>query len=304
MRARLAYLRSRRYLSDPITAGKWIAEGLGLVNRGLAIDQNDADALELRGNLQYWKYLLRLEQDSAKASALRANARRDLEQATRLRPTQAGAWASLSHLYSNDPSTSLTDVMFAARRAYEADAFLAQAPKIIERLFYAAYDLDQPVDAAHWCQEGLRRFPANSAFTTCQLYLMTMRGQDANPAKAWRLAGSDVFDKQLAGGSPEFQKAEARMMAAAVLARAGLKDSSLSVARKALGNSEIDPTRFLYLQGAFVLLLAGDKPGALQDLKTFLTANPERRGEFWPDPGWRFRSLMNDPAFKGIVGTQ
>jgi hypothetical protein len=45
-----------------------------------------------------------------------------------------------------------------------------------------------------------------------------------------------------------------------------------------------------------------DKPAAVQSLKTFLAANPERRNEFVPDPGWKFRSLTNEPAFKDLVG--
>ena len=302
LRARLAYLRSRRYLSDPVAAGAWIGLGLGHVGRALALGGNNADALELRGNLQYWKYLLRLEQDPGKATALRASARTDLEAATRLRPTQAGAWASLSHLYGNDPATSQTDVILAARRAYEADAFLANAPKIVERLFYAAYDLDQPIDAERWCEEGLRRFPEEPAFTTCQLYLMTMRTQTPDPARAWQLAESEALTRDLAGGSAEFQKAEGRMMVAAVLARAGLKDSAKAVARGALLSAEADPTRFLYLQESFALVLADDKPGAVEALKTFLAANPERRAEFTPDPGWRLRSLSGDPAFQALVG--
>ncbi len=303
LRGRLAYLRSRRYLSDPINAGKWIETGLGHVARAMVIAPNNADAFELRGNLQYWKYLLRLEQDPTAAAALRARARSDLEQATRLRPTQAGAWASLSHLYGNDPTTSQTDVILAARRAYEADAYLANAPKIVERLFYASYDLDQPVDATHWCDEGKRRFPAEPAFTTCQLYLMTMRSQTPDPAKAWQLSGSPVLAKAQPGGSAEFQQAEARMMVAAVLARAGLKDSAKAVARSALLSTEADPTRFLYLQESFVLVLAGDKAGAVQALKTFLVANPERRTDFVPDPGWKYRSLAGDPTFQALVGS-
>jgi serine/threonine-protein kinase len=297
LRARLAYLRSRRSFSDLIAAGRWIATGLAHVDRGLALSANNADALELRGNLQYWKYLLRLEQDPTQATALRNSARNDLEQATRLNPTQAGAWASLSHLYYNDPSTSITDVMLAARRAYEADAFLSNAATIVERLFYAAYDLDQGVDADHWCAEGARRFAEESAFTTCQIYLMTMRGQNADPAKAWRLAGSKTLTE-------DYQKAEARMMVAGVLARAGQKDSARAVARGAVASTEVDPTRDLYLQQAFVFTLLDDKPAAVQALKTFLAANPERRNAFAADPGWRLRSLANEPAFKDLVGAR
>jgi serine/threonine-protein kinase len=297
-RARLAYLRSRRSFDNLIAAGRWITAGLGHVERGLALDANNADALELRGNLQYWKYLLRLEQNQTAATELRNRARADLELATRLNPSQAGAWASLSHLYYNDPSTSITDVMLAARNALQSDAFLSNAATIIERLFNASYDLDQAVDATHWCDEGARRFPDESAFTTCQIAVMTMRGQDADPAKAWQLAGRETVTRG------EYEKAEARMLVAAVLARAGLKDSARAVAVSATANTEVDPTRDLYLQQAFVFMLLDDKTAAVAALKTYFAANPERRRDFLPDPGWRFRSLVTDSAFVRLVGTR
>ena len=294
LRARVAYVRSRHSFDDLLAAGRWIAAGLGHLDRALALDGNNADALELRGNLRYWKYLLRLEQDPAKAPALRDAARADLEQATRLNPGQAGAWASLSHLYYNDPTTSTTDVMLAARRAYESDAYLANAATIVERLFYASYDLDQPVDAAHWCDEGARRFPSEAAFSTCQIFLMSMRGQTPDPARAWRLAESPLL-------TGDYQKAEARMLTAAVLARAGLKDSARAVARGAVVNADIDPTRDLYLQQAFVFTLLDDKTAAIGALKTYLAANPERRKDFSEDPGWRLRSLTAEAGYRDLT---
>ncbi len=301
-RGRLAYLRSRRSLRDPIAAGKWIAVGMGHVDRGLSLAPNNPDALELRGNLQYWKYLLRLEQDPAKAAALRTRARNDLEQATRLRPTQAGAWSSLSHLYANDTSFSTTDVLLAAQRAYEADAFLAGAPRILERLFNASYDLGQTVDAVHWCGEGTRRFPDEGAFTICRIMLMTMPGQDPDPGTAWRLAESETLTRGQTSGPPAFQKARARMIVAAVLARAGLKDSARAVAQAALAGPDVDPTRYLYWRQAMVLTELGDTAAAVAALKTYLAASPERRRDFVPDPGWYFRSLLNDRAFRDLVG--
>jgi serine/threonine-protein kinase len=303
---RLAYLRSRRNPGDAGQARKWIDTGMSHVNRALAVAGNDADALELRGNLQYWKYLLRLEQDTTAAAALRDRARKDFEEATRIRPTQAGAWASLSHLYNNDPSAGATDAMLAARRAYESDAFLANAPQVLARLFYAAYDLDQPIDAAHWCTEGSRRFPKEYLFTLCHIYLMTMRGAQPDIPRAWRLADSVAFTRGQTGGAPAFQEAQARMWVAAALARAGLKDSSRAVAKRALAaaGADVDPSRFLYKVQAIAFTLIDDKPAAIQSLKTYLAANPERRREFRDDSGWLFRSLANEQALKDVVGTR
>jgi hypothetical protein len=57
------------------------------------------------------------------------------------------------------------------------------ASKIIERLFNGYYDLDQAVDATHWCEEGFRRFPENGLFTICQIYIMTMRARTPTPPR-------------------------------------------------------------------------------------------------------------------------
>jgi serine/threonine-protein kinase len=298
----VAYRQSRLAASDPAQANSFIHRGMSFADTVLGRDNADPDALELRGTLEYWKWLLRLEQDPAAAKALFASARKDLEAATRINPAQAGAWGSLSHLYGLADGAGETDIVLAARRAYESDAYLENAPKIIERLFNGYYDLDQAVDASHWCDEGFRRFPDNGIFTTCQLYLMTMRGQTPDPTKAWRLANSDAIAKDPSAGSPELIKRDALLMVAAVLARAGLTDSARAVARGGPAGTDVDPSRFLYLQQAFALLLAGDKPGAVGALKVYLAANPGRRELFALDPGWRFRELTGDPAFRSLVG--
>lgn len=194
--------------------------------------------------------------------------------------------------------------MVAAQRAYEADAYLENAPAVINRLFLAAYDLEQEVDALRWCTEGRRRLPGDARFVMCRLYLMTMRGQNADPTAAWALAGDPAVRNDATTGSPEFRQHEARMLVAAVLARAGLKDSALRVGQAALAGADVDPTKSLYDLWAFTQVLAGEKAGALTALKGYLAANPERRRDFLPDPGWRFRPLLDFPGFKDAVATR
>jgi hypothetical protein len=94
------------------------------------------------------------------------------------------------------------------------------------------------------------------------------------------------------------------MVVAAILARAGLKDSARHLARQARGNGELDPTRDLMMIDAFVQNLIGDKEEALRSLKVYLAANPERRANIAEDPGWWFRSLQEDPRFKELVGVK
>jgi len=263
-------------------------------------DAADPDALELRGNLRYWRWLLRLEPDGRGADALLAQAQHDLEASVKLAPLQAGAWGSLSHLYYQNGN--LTDVLFAAQHAYDADSYLENAGTILDRLFSAAYDLEQPVDASRWCSEGARRFPGDGQFVICQLYLMTMKGQPPDVAKAWALASSPTLRRDQATGSPEFAVRHARMVVAVILARAGLRDSARAVIASARAGADIDPSKDLYHDEAFAHLQAGDHVAALAALKTYLAANPDARQGFAEEPGWWFRELATEPGFKAAVG--
>jgi serine/threonine-protein kinase len=300
LRAALAYSRSRQLADDPVAAGTWISAGLDRVARALAVAPENPDALELRGNLRYWRWLLQLERDPRRAQALLDSAQADLVRATRLNPNQAGAWATLSHLYNQTGSNA--DVIIAARRALEADAFLSNANTVLWRLFLASYDVGQFVEAAHACDQGARRFPEDWRFVQCRLLLLTTRGQEPDPALAWRLADSAT---RLA---PEPERAYYRlhndMLVAAVLARAGLADSARRVADRSQGDATVDPTRELAFLAAFVYTLLGDKAKAVDRLTVYLAANPGRREAFSDDSGWWFRSLETDPRYQQLVGAR
>ena len=300
-RAGAAYQRSRLAGDDPLQASKWIDDGLGHVERALALAAENSDALELRGNLRYWRWLLGLESDPVKAQALLKAAQADLELAVKITPAQAGAWSTLSHMYANTTGSS-TDVKLAAQRAYEADAYLSNADVVLYRLFLASYDLEQFPDAVNWCGEGARRFPGNYRFVECQSYLLTTRARKPDVAAAWKLADSLV--KLAPAQDQAYQKRNGEMAVAAVLARAGLADSARAVARRAVGTPEIDPKRDLVLRQAFVYTLLGDRAQAVKSLKLYFAVNPERRAGMAEDAGWWFRSLQDDPGFQALVGSR
>jgi serine/threonine-protein kinase len=298
-RAFVSYRRSRFPGLDPLLAKRWITEGIGHVGRALALDGDNPDALEVRGNLQYWSWLLGLEPDNAKAAALLQSAKADLEAATQKNPAQAGAWASLSHLYYQTSENSLVDVNLAARRALEADAFLSNASVIMSRLFLSSYDLGQFPDAEHWCQELNRRFQDSYDAAGCSLFLQTTRSVEPNVPRAWTLA--DSMAARAPDSEREFRLLYAHMLVANVLARAGLGDSARAVIERSKGNAEIDPTRDLALLGAYAFAQLGDKEQAVQMLKVYLSANERRRASFGTDPGWQLRSLAEYPGFKQLV---
>ena len=293
----IAFRRSRLVGYDPLAARPWIEKGKKFAEEALALGPQSPDALQLRGELRYWSWLLTLEPDPDKAKQLLRDAQTDLETAVKIRPSQAGAWAALSHLYNQ--TSGETDAKLAARRAYEEDAYLTNADLILQRLFLASYDLSQFVDADRWCTEGQRRFPADFKFVSCQLWLMTTKAKEPDVAIAWILA--DSVATVAPAPQREFERLEARMLVAIVLARAGQVDSAKHLAQRSRGGPDVDATRDLMLDDAYVRLLAGDKDEALNSIKVYLAANPDRRAGMAEDPGWWFRSLQDDPRFQQLV---
>ena len=299
-RGLVAYRRSRVTGLDPIGLGKWIETGLGHLARAYAIDSSSADARELRGNLNYWKYLMQLEPDQKKANALLLWAQHDLEKAKQINPLQAGAWASLSHLYYR--TGQLTDVNMAATRAYEADAFLENAAGILFRLFSSDYDLRNLTKAADWCDKTRRRFPESAAAYDCELRLQASPARvPPDVALAWRLV--DSATKYSPAARRELNRLKSGMLVGVVLARAGLADSARRVIERSKGGAEIDPTRDIALLGAWAYTQLDDKPSAVEMFKLYFAANPAARVSYSEDPGWMFGGLRDYPAFRALVGT-
>jgi serine/threonine-protein kinase len=306
LRATLAYRRSRLVGRDQPLIRKWVNVGMGHVTRAVAIDANNPDALEVRGNLQYWSWLMGLEADPVKAKALLNAAKTDLEKATQLNPTQAGAYASLSHLYYQTSVT--TDVILAAQHALEADEFLSNADVILWRLFISNYDLGQFDKADQWCKELGRRFGGSTNAVLCKLYQLTAKSASPDVTAAWHLADSVVALNSPA--AREYQRMVADMLVAAVIARASkaqpaLADSARHVAKRSAGSSLLDPTRELSYSGAFVAAILGDNAAALALLKDYLAANAQRTDSFRNDHGgWWFDDLVRDPGFARLTGAR
>ena len=305
MRAALAYRRSRLAMGNTPMIRKWIEMGLPFADSAVALDQNSADAHEVRGNLRYWGWVAAIETDAAKRQEALLAAKADLEKSTTLNRNQAGAYATLSHLYYQIPSAGPSDVYIAAQRALEADEFLSNANVVLQRLFNAAYDLGQFDKAEQWCNTARQRFPGDVRTVKCQLYLLTTKSAPASVDAAWRLADSAVA--MVAPRARPRERLAEDMVVAAVLAQASktqpsLADSARHVAKRSEGNAQIDPTRDLAYFGAFVYTLLGDKGEAIRLLKQYVAANPQRAESLRSDPGWLFRDLEKDPRYRQAVG--
>jgi TolB-like protein len=280
--------------APPEAAVSLVATGLAHAERALARDTRNADALEARGTLYYVRYVRHLEHDPAKAKESLEQARTDLKAAVAISPSQANAYQVLSHLYVQEPD--FTEAKLAAQRAYEEDAYLANAPDVIWRLYTSSYELEQFADAEHWCDEGSRRFPANYRFVECRLWLMTAPTNKADVKLAWGLVDSL---KKVAPNAPgSIGGRRYQMVAAAVIARAGLSDSARNVATRSRANAELDPAGDLVSFEAFVHVLRKDNDEAFRLLKSALVANPDVHWVSQDEStGWWWRSLKSDPRW-------
>ena len=299
LRARVAYQRSRLE-RDPRALDRAIQTGLRHAERAVHVSPQSPDALEIRGTLRFWRYARGLEPDAAAAQRLLAAARADLEDATRLNPRQVGAWTVLSRLYYD--TRDLVEANRAARAAYEGDAYLVGADAILSRLFFTSYDLELFQPALDWCDKGRRRFPRDPRFAECELMLLSTNVRDPDVAEAWRLA-DDVAQLSPAQ-ERSLRRLRAQIWVAAVLGRAGLRDSAGRVLERSYGTPDIDPTKDLPGYQAAVYGMLGNKEAALRSLSEYLVANPAHREGFRKNVHWWWRSIQDDPKFKALIGAR
>ena len=297
-RAATARLRAQAAVRVPLVAGKWLEAGIANTDSALRLNTRDAGALELRGTLRYARLTTGLAPDPSEAKEIVRTAEQDLRNAVKLDPNRASAWVALSQLSYR--KLDIIDANLAARRAYEADAYLVSAPDVLWRLFATSYDLEQAVDANHWCAEGQRRFAGDARFLRCQLLAMTMRGTPPEVDRAWRLYAE--LERRTPKPAWPYEGRWQRMIVAAIIARGGMADSARHVLVSARADRDVDPRGELIGFEAFVRSLVGDKDEAIAMLKGYLTANPEHREGFAKLNTWWWRELRNDPRFGELVG--
>ncbi len=271
----------------------WIRVGLEHAARALALRPDDPPALELRGTLAFKRWLL--GGDSAAGDAAIAAAERDLRSAAvPVNPSVARAWSTLSSVLQ--VRGKVAEANLAAQRAYQADAFLRDAPEIVFRLYWTSFDLDRETDAIHWCNEGRARFATNWLFAYCQLTLQLWPGgPPPDVERAWRsvaeLERLTTPEDRLAS-SPRWH-----MIVAGVLARAGRGDSARAVIARSRAAAPHDPE--MDYNEAVARVLLGERERALTLLATYLAAMPHVRQYLATDPA--FRPLRGDPRFEAML---
>jgi tetratricopeptide (TPR) repeat protein len=295
----LKYRRSRIAGSfDKSYYDSWTKAGLAHADRALKLKADDPDALELRGTLLYWRWLLNLEPSAGAAANLLTDAEAALRASVAANPIQASAWNSLSHLLINKQETA--EAKLAALRAYEADPYLTNANLTLWRLFSTSVDLEDSHEAHHWCEEGARRFPEDPRFAECRIWLSFMKGEKAQVDSAWQELADYV--RLSPPAIRDFRQLRGQMLVGIVLARAGLKDSARAVMMRSRADASQDPTRELSQLEAVGRTILGDRDEAVTLLGNWLATNPQQRASLAKDNTWWFKDLLTDPRYRALVG--
>ena len=281
---------------DLEAAAAIIDGGLEHAERAIELDPRSAYAVEQRGALRYLLFLLDLSADSDESDRLLSAAQEDLETAADLDPTLATAYSMLSHLQYN--RNDMVAVVLNARRAYEEDAYLRDANRILERLFWAHYDLEQLRDARTWCSEGEARFPDDHVFEECQLWLMLSSGGDVDVDQAW--ARRDRFVSQAPASIRPYQERLGNLLVAGVLRQAGLQDSAEAMFERGASDEEIDPLADLWMYQAAIRSTTGDPGGAVEYLRRWLAANPTADIGDEGELHWWWKKLRDEPGFEEL----
>ena len=274
----------------------WLDRGLGHADRALRLRAADPDALELRGVLRYYQFILNLTPSQTDAARVQAMAEQDLRAAVDGNPDAAFAWTVLSHMLMGQSATA--EAKLAALRAYEADPYLVTAKRTVWRLFQASLDLEDRVEAEKWCAEGRRRFAGDPRFIECELSQFALKGHRPDVPRVWQLAGE--YEQAWSPAEREWRRRYGHMFVAMALVRAGLGDSARAVALRARAGADLDPTRDLEYLEAVVHNLRNDRDETLRHLAVYYASNPQLRAQLSRDETWWFRNLRADPRYQAL----
>ncbi|HEX6133336.1 MAG TPA: hypothetical protein VFZ24_05220 [Longimicrobiales bacterium] len=300
----VAYAQARLGGLDRSHNEMWTGRGLEHANRAVAAGPENPAALELRATLRYWRFLLNLGGTPAEADVLYHDAEREFRAAIAASGgTHPSAQNALSHLLLN--KGELAEAKLNALQAYTVDPFLENAHLTIWRIFQSSWGLQDEVEARRYCNEGIRRFPEFFRFFECRLMLAALPGARPDFTEAWH-----VLEQYAAASPPQMRELNRRagmIYIAMALARNGMPDSAKSVVIGARAGPDLDPVRDLVHLESIVWTALGEPDQAVRQLSVYLTANPQALGGFRADAEtgnlpWYFQPLLDEPAFRSLVG--
>lgn len=302
----LAYRQSRLGGIDRAHNEMWVARGLAHADRALVVQPKDPGALELRATLVYWRLLLNLAGTPDEAHRLRHAAEADYRAAIAAAGGRLpSAQNSLSHLLIN--RGELAEAKLNALQAYVSDPFLENSHLTLWRIFQSSWGLQDAVEARRYCEEGVRRFASDFRFRQCQLMLSALPAMRPDVDTLWKLL--DEFAALSPAQVREINRRRGLMYMSMALVRAGLPDSARSVARSARAGTDLDPLRELAQLESITQTWLGDVNEAVRLLSLYMSANPGALEGYRADAErrelpWYYQSLIDEPAFRSLVGVR
>jgi tetratricopeptide (TPR) repeat protein len=283
---------------DPRQIPKWLDVAAKYADQALAIAPQDADGLELRGTVRFFRWSYNQAADANARKSLQ-DAEADFKAATTANPVQATAWNGLSYVLNSE--NQFAQAKLAAQRAYESDPYLKDAHKTIWRLFQNSVELGNRTEAERWCNTGRQRFPDNFRFTECRLWLYNLPGK-ASADSVWK-AYRDFLDQSPANAKP-FHQLKGGMLVALGLIRAGVSpDSARSVAMRSRAGQDADPVGELLVYEAHFRAQIGDTDEAIKLLTKFFANNPPQRAFAKDDDSWWWDPIRQDSRYKALVSS-
>jgi serine/threonine-protein kinase len=301
-------LQRARLETDKQEQSKWIGTAMGFAEQALGLDPKNANALALRGNLNYARWRLALGSDPAERAALLKSADQDLQAAVLADGKLASAYALLSQV--NYDENDVPSALKNARSAYEADQYLKNADFILNRLFWTNYDLSQFQEADKYCREASVRFPADRRFTECSLWLMLIPNGKPDIAEAWRLSRRvDSLVAKEADGP--FQSHMGLLLVGGAIgkvakgsgakATGALADSARRVLERARGDAQVDPEQELVGLEAVMRTQMGDLDEAIALLKRYVALNKDHSFRVGGNVHWWWTPLVSRPDFQAVM---
>lgn len=280
--------RDRFRLARPDSQRYWLLSARSHANRALARDGDNALARELRGTVG-WHLA---SADSALAGLDSADD--DLRRAIHQDSTRVIAMAMLSQLLriTATSDSDRREAVRLARGAFERDLYLSSAEGVLVQLFRGFYALNQLDSARTWCDRGREVFPGDWRWVDCALVLMRADLRQADIAEAWRTV-TELEEMDPPARASQSDRAYStiyrRLVAAAVSAHHGQRDSARVVLARALRDASTDfDMRFdIKHDEAFVRFALGERAEALAALRSYLQARPHY-----------FRAVVNDRAWR------
>jgi len=261
LRGRVAELRGAIQFGarrDTAGAEAWLETTVAHASRILALQPGNADALELRAEARHRQAGFTVLQRE-KARQYNRHAANDATRAAAVERNRARALALLASIRYEEGVYD--HARFAAQEARRADAFLRNTAATLYVEALSEFELWHDAVAARRCDEGLRQFPGDR-FAYCALHVMAWGDSTVppRPDSAWAIA-------RLGGDGHGRTQPVHEMLVAAVLVRAGRRDSAAAVLERALRPGNSAAVRWIE---PVVRLSLGQQDLALQQMRGFL----------------------------------